>query len=106
MYQCSECSGVFCNYCLVDEQKKVLIGLVDESFDPNSISSQSIFGSESINVSQDIKDLVVPKPRVEQIAEQNHEKEKQVRETFGKYFDQYNLFEKWPVAVDFFTMQQ
>lgn len=48
----------------------------------------------------------MPKPRNEQIAEQNIEKDKQKHEAFGKYYGQYNLFEKWPAPVDFFTMQQ
>ena len=88
MYQCQECLSTFCSYCLVDEQKKVLLGLIDENFDPNDIrdADQPAFGSDSVNGSQ-IQDLVEPKPRVEEKAEKNSQMEELVRSCFGKYAD-------------------
>lgn len=107
MYKCLECHGTFCNYCLIDEQKKVLLGLVDENFDPNDIADQPVvFGSDSIGDSHVIQELLVSKPRAEEVSDKNSHTKQLVRDSFGKYADQYNLFGKWSLPLDFFTMQQ
>jgi len=46
------------------------------------------------------------KPRAEQLAEKHSRNQEKIRSSFGKYADQYCLFEKWPVPIEFFPMQQ
>lgn len=50
VFECQQCKAHYCYYCLVDEQKRVLLGLIDENFDQNDIADQPIvFGSDSTN---------------------------------------------------------
>ena len=90
---------------MVDEQKRVIVGLIDENFDPNDISvDQNLFANDSMNDSHVVTDLVPPKTRTEEMAERNTLKEQLVNESFGKYASQYYLFEKWSIPIDFFTV--